>query len=74
MTTGRELSESDNKQLVSCERYLKLLLYLLDFELLKFPQSLSEFEKCNKDALAKSLWLSHRTEKTVFFIEARDFD
>jgi Rough deal protein C-terminal region len=44
----------------TAKKYLQLLLYLQDFEQLRITQSLSEFEKCNKKALAKSLWISHR--------------
>lgn len=46
------------------KKYLGLLLYLHDFELLSIAQSMSEFDKCDKGSLAKSLWLSHRHETT----------
>lgn len=44
---------------------MQMLLYLADFEELKIQQTLKEFISCNKDALARSLWVSHSDEPKV---------
>lgn len=62
METITELDEKDRSQ---AQISLQLLLYLQDFEQLRITQSLSEFEKCNKESLAKSLWLTHRNNVLV---------
>ncbi|TPX76095.1 hypothetical protein CcCBS67573_g02645 [Chytriomyces confervae] len=45
--------------------YLQMLLYLLDFEELRIVQSIKEFDECDKEALARSLWLNHGGEAKV---------
>ncbi|KAL1915878.1 uncharacterized protein VTP21DRAFT_6266 [Calcarisporiella thermophila] len=45
--------------------YMQMLLYLADFEELEIPLSLKEFINCNKDALARSLWVKHNQEPKV---------
>ncbi|KAI8911677.1 hypothetical protein EDD86DRAFT_203002 [Gorgonomyces haynaldii] len=65
------LAEPDSDELTQCNKYLKLLLYLLDFEQLKISQSLSEFEKCDKEALVKSLWLTHRDQTLALQLMAK---
>ncbi|RUS30176.1 rough deal protein C-terminal region-domain-containing protein [Jimgerdemannia flammicorona] len=45
--------------------YMQMLLYLADFEELKIQQTLKEFIGCDKDALARSLWVSHSDEPKV---------
>lgn len=42
-----------------------MLLYLADFEELKISQTLKEFNGCQKDALAKSLWVKYCDEPKV---------
>lgn len=56
MSMSRMCLENQEKM----ENQLKILLYMRDFEKLNIPQSINQFESCNKTALAKSLWLSHR--------------
>ena len=45
--------------------YLQMLLYLMDFEELSISQTLKEFTVCDKESLAKTLWLSHRNDPKV---------
>ena len=42
--------------------YLRMLMYLKEFEELRIVQSLQELHSCDKGALARSLWLSHRND------------
>jgi hypothetical protein len=42
------------------EQHLRALLYMKDFEILNISQSFNQFNSCNKMALAKSLWVTHR--------------
>ncbi len=44
------------------QSYLGMLLYLADFEELRIPQTIREFDASNKEALARSLWVNHGTE------------
>ncbi|KAJ3414397.1 hypothetical protein HDV05_006671 [Chytridiales sp. JEL 0842] len=45
--------------------YMQMLLYLADFEELRIVQSIKDFEKCDKEALARSLWVNHSNEPKV---------
>ena len=44
---------------------MQMLLYLADFEELRIIQSLRDFGECDKEALARSLWLYHRDKPKV---------
>lgn len=44
---------------------MQMLLYLADFEELRIVQSLKEFEKCDKEAFVRSLWVNHKDELKV---------
>ncbi|KAJ3029823.1 UNVERIFIED_CONTAM: Kinetochore-associated protein 1 [Siphonaria sp. JEL0065] len=45
--------------------YTQMLLYLIDFEELRIVQSIKEFNECDKESLARSLWLNHGGEPKV---------
>ncbi|TPX60794.1 hypothetical protein PhCBS80983_g01508 [Powellomyces hirtus] len=47
------------------KNYMQMLLYLADFEELRIVQSLREFEKCDKEAFVRSLWVNHKDELKV---------
>ncbi|KAJ3048663.1 hypothetical protein HK097_010321 [Rhizophlyctis rosea] len=47
------------------KKYMQMLLYLADFEELRIIQSLRDFGECDKEALARSLWLYHRDKPKV---------
>jgi len=44
------------------QSYMCMLLYLADFEELRIPQTIREFDASDKEALARSLWVNHGTE------------
>ncbi|KAJ3023527.1 Kinetochore-associated protein 1 [Thoreauomyces humboldtii] len=47
------------------KNYMQMLLYLADFEELRIVISLKEFEKCDKKAFVRSLWVNHKDELKV---------
>lgn len=49
-----------NINLSELKNYMKMLLYLADFEELRIIQSLKEFHECDKLSLVRSLWLHNR--------------
>ena len=56
-----ELVKDESRiKLSDIKNYMKMLLYLGDFEDLRIVQSLKEFNECNKLSLVRSLWLHHR--------------
>ncbi|KAJ3027579.1 Kinetochore-associated protein 1, partial [Rhizophlyctis rosea] len=57
--------ESVGTKYVDVKKYMQMLLYLADFEELRIIQSLREFGDCDKEALARSLWLYHRDKPKV---------
>ena len=44
---------------------MQSLVYLAEFEGLHIQQSLSAFQKCNKEGLVRGLWRNHHHEKRV---------
>jgi kinetochore-associated protein 1 len=44
---------------------MQLLLYFADFEELRIVTSLKDFLDCDKEALARSLWVNHGNEPKV---------
>lgn len=57
--------ESKKVNAQELQMYMKMLLYLADFEELRILQSLKEFHECDKLSLARSLWLHHRDDIRV---------
>ncbi|KAL2913082.1 hypothetical protein HK105_207427 [Polyrhizophydium stewartii] len=53
---SKELSEEDVWQ------YMRMMMYLKEFQELNIVQSLQEFMHCDKAAFVRSLWLSHRND------------
>ncbi|RKO93327.1 rough deal protein C-terminal region-domain-containing protein, partial [Blyttiomyces helicus] len=47
------------------KKYMQTLLYLADFEELQIVQTTKDFDACDKEALARSLWVNHRDEPKV---------
>ncbi|KAI8821507.1 rough deal protein C-terminal region-domain-containing protein [Fimicolochytrium jonesii] len=47
------------------KKYMQMLLYLADFEELRIAQSLREFEKCDKEAFVRSLWVNQKDELKI---------
>ncbi|KAJ1540472.1 hypothetical protein HK096_010889, partial [Nowakowskiella sp. JEL0078] len=60
----KELKEM-NMEYNDIKDYMTMLLYLADFEELRISQTLKEFTSCDKEALARSLWLNHNSESKV---------
>ncbi|KAJ3130716.1 hypothetical protein HK100_007634 [Physocladia obscura] len=60
--------EDAGKSYDEIRSYLQILLYLLDFEELRIVQSIKEFDDCDKEALARSLWLNHGTESKIRYL------
>jgi hypothetical protein len=59
------------------ETQLRMHLYLQDLEKLQMNQSPKEFDQCDKHALARSIWLTKRTEKIALRLICKlalDFD
>ncbi|ORY44198.1 hypothetical protein BCR33DRAFT_717267 [Rhizoclosmatium globosum] len=57
--------EEDGKSYEEIRSYMQILLYLIDFEELRIVQSVKEFNECDKESLARSLWLNHGGEPKV---------
>ncbi|KND00003.1 uncharacterized protein SPPG_04350 [Spizellomyces punctatus DAOM BR117] len=57
--------ELANYNYQNIKNYMQMLLYLADFEELRIMQSLREFEKCDKEAFVRSLWVNHKNELKV---------
>ncbi|KAK3734831.1 hypothetical protein QZH41_011747, partial [Actinostola sp. cb2023] len=55
--------EVSKKSVDSIRQYMKSLSYLAEFEALHIQQSLSAFQKCNKEGLVRGLWRNHNHEK-----------
>ena len=46
-------------------QYMESLVCLAELEGLHIQQSLSAFQKCNKEGLVRGLWRNHKHEKKV---------
>jgi hypothetical protein len=46
---------------------MEMLLYLADFEELRIIQTIKEFDVCDKEAFARSLWVNHGNEPKVIY-------
>ncbi|KAI9349126.1 rough deal protein C-terminal region-domain-containing protein [Obelidium mucronatum] len=62
---GPEDFEEAGKSYDEIRGYMQMLLYLIDFEELRIVQSIKEFQDCDKESLARSLWLNHGGEPKV---------
>ncbi|KAJ3115355.1 hypothetical protein HDU96_000782 [Phlyctochytrium bullatum] len=58
LATSEDLEQA-GKNYTDLREYLKMLLFLADFEELQIVHSLKEFRDCSKEALARSLWLRY---------------
>ncbi|KAI8802925.1 rough deal protein C-terminal region-domain-containing protein [Cladochytrium replicatum] len=66
LVTGSEFAIANQTQIFNeTKDYLKVLLYLLDFEELRISQSSKDFVQCDKEALVRSLWLMQRDDIRV---------
>jgi hypothetical protein len=54
-----------NIDIVKTQSHLQAILYLNECEAIGMKQTNEEFLSIDKDALARSLWLSHRNNLTV---------
>ncbi|KAK9768761.1 hypothetical protein K7432_000363 [Basidiobolus ranarum] len=63
LASPQEIARVHNYQEVRA--YLQMLLYLADFEDLRISQTLKEFNACDKEAFARSLWVKHSDEPKV---------
>ncbi|ORX95635.1 hypothetical protein K493DRAFT_371980 [Basidiobolus meristosporus CBS 931.73] len=63
LASPQEIARVHNYQEVRA--YLQMLLYLADFEDLRISQTLKEFNACDKEAFARSLWVKHSEEPKV---------
>jgi hypothetical protein len=59
------LTRHDHPSHLLHRNYLQCLLYLSDFEELRIIQKITDFQKCEKEALARSLWVNHNSEPKV---------
>ncbi|KAJ3186082.1 hypothetical protein HDU85_001000 [Gaertneriomyces sp. JEL0708] len=57
LATSKDLARHGYEKL---KTYMRVLLYLADFEELHIAQSLYEFEECDKEAFVKSLWVGYK--------------
>ncbi|KAJ2726680.1 hypothetical protein GGI07_000403 [Coemansia sp. Benny D115] len=60
LATFEDISELQQPE--NAQRYLQALLYLADFEFVGIPQSTAEFMECQKDALARSIWVEYHSD------------
>jgi len=44
---------------------------MVDFEELRFPQSLAQFQVCNKESLVRGLWREHSSNQRVLRLMSR---
>ncbi|KXS20915.1 hypothetical protein M427DRAFT_348724 [Gonapodya prolifera JEL478] len=56
LISGDDSKRSDQERYIS---YTRMLMYILDFEELSLAMTLNEFDACNKEAFARSLWINH---------------
>ncbi len=52
--------------IILCSRaYMKVLLYLVEFDHINVPQTLQSFHKCNKEGLVRGIWRNHSHQRRV---------
>ena len=44
---------------------MQILIYMVELERLRIPQTLAGFTKCNKEGLVRSIWKNHRHQQRV---------
>ncbi|KAJ3089821.1 Kinetochore-associated protein 1 [Quaeritorhiza haematococci] len=65
MASPQQLAANNTPPYNELKRYMQMLLYLADFEELNIIQHIKDFSDCDKEALARSLWVNHGNEPKV---------
>lgn len=50
-----------------------MVMYFTEFDKLGINQTVKQFEECDKQALARSLWVSHRENIDVILAQVHSF-
>ncbi|XP_048586472.1 kinetochore-associated protein 1 isoform X2 [Nematostella vectensis] len=63
IAADQAIEEVGKKSVASIKQYMRHLVFLAELEALHSAQTLSAFQKCNKEGLVRGVWRNHSHEK-----------